>query len=289
MKPIALPKQDGISNQPADEMNGVFNELQNIITGSGQTLSAGDNNQIGKAVAIYAAGGDYYIDSGSANTYVLTPISSKQAPPAYFDGMRARFIPANTNNGASTASVASLGSKNIKTDLSGVNVIAGVIQKNRINEIIYNATGGYFVLANPKSAFRAYQTVSQNIASTVGALITLGSESFDSAGVFNTSTSRFLPLIPGFYHVTGHLRVSGTIDPTAEFFVGLRTNGTFASANAMTISGPAADQVAGITSNLVFLNGSTDYVDMAIGHNNPTAIDTDALVEETYMFGYKVC
>jgi len=67
-----------------------------------------------------ATGGDYYIDSGTANNYVLTPTGA--APIAYTDGMLIRFLPTNTSTGGSTVNVAGLGSKDIRT--KGDNAIA---------------------------------------------------------------------------------------------------------------------------------------------------------------------
>lgn len=98
----------------ATEWNEVPTELQNVIEALGITLSSGDLNQLGKAIAGYVANGDFYTDSGLADAYVLSVVGSKQAPSSYTDGARIRFIAGNTNTGASTVNVAGLGVKNIK-------------------------------------------------------------------------------------------------------------------------------------------------------------------------------
>ena len=67
----------------APEWNEVPSEIQNIIEGLGITLSGGDLNQLGKAIAGYVANGSFYTDSGAADAYVLSVIGSKQALPAY--------------------------------------------------------------------------------------------------------------------------------------------------------------------------------------------------------------
>jgi len=129
----------------AAEFNEIPTELQNIIEALGQTLTSSDLNQLGKAIAGYVANGAAFLDSGSADTYVLSAIGSKQAPPGYTNKMRARFIAANTNTGASTVNIASLGVKSIK-DFAGNALTAGVIDIYQPNIIEYDSTGGYFRL-----------------------------------------------------------------------------------------------------------------------------------------------
>jgi hypothetical protein len=101
-------------NLTAAEWNEVPSEIQNVIEATGQTLSSGDLNQLGKGVAEYAASGAFYTDSGAADAYVLTATGGKQAPAAYADGQTFTFVTANANTGASTANPGGLGVKNIK-------------------------------------------------------------------------------------------------------------------------------------------------------------------------------
>lgn len=101
------------------DLNGFKNENNNLIVGSGQILDDANHQQTHKAVSHYAAGGDFYTDSGAANAYVLSAGGSRTAPPGYFTGMRVRFVAGVANTGASTVNVASLGVKNIKTAAGG--------------------------------------------------------------------------------------------------------------------------------------------------------------------------
>lgn len=109
-----IPTQSLVTLLQPEEFNDLANELENIITSAGITLSQSDLFQLGKATATYSAGGDFYTDSGAANAYVLSAIGSKQTPEAYFIGMRVRYLPENANTGASTVNVNSLGVINIK-------------------------------------------------------------------------------------------------------------------------------------------------------------------------------
>ena len=100
---------------PAAEWNQLPSELQNVIEALGITLAGGDLNQLGKAIAGYAANSSFYTDSGVADAYVLTTIGSKQSLTAYTDGAEFEFEAGNENTGgAATVNVAGLGLKDIK-------------------------------------------------------------------------------------------------------------------------------------------------------------------------------
>jgi len=125
-----------INNNPPqledDDLNGYKTEFNNVISSSGQTPANGTLDQTAKGVAMYAARGDFYSDSGAANAYVLSPVGLQLSPITYEVGMRVRFLPANNNaSGASTVDVNSLGVKNIKlsdgsTDPLGTQIESGI-------------------------------------------------------------------------------------------------------------------------------------------------------------------
>lgn len=138
-----------VNNNPPqledDDLNGFKNEFNNTYITSGQTPSNADLQQTAKAMSIYTAGSDYYIDSGAADVYVLSASSSFVAPIAYFTGMRVRFFPINNNIGASTINVAGLGVKNIKLR-STEDPQAGMISSFKLLELVYDGTN--FVFSN---------------------------------------------------------------------------------------------------------------------------------------------
>jgi hypothetical protein len=119
----------------AAEWNEVPSEIQSVIEGLGITLSGGDLNQLGKAIAGYVANGNFYTDSGAADAYVLSVIGSKQRAPSYTDGFEISFIAGNTNNGASTVNVAGLGVKSLTTDTGGVLLSNSIVTGNLISAV----------------------------------------------------------------------------------------------------------------------------------------------------------
>lgn len=132
----------------AAEWNELPSETQNVIEDTGQTLSSGDLNQLGKGIANYVSNGTFYTDSGAADAYVLTTIGSKQSSTTYTDGLRVSFIADNDNTGAATVNVATLGVKNIKLS-DGTNPGAGQISGR--TELVFDLGNDRFELVTAVS------------------------------------------------------------------------------------------------------------------------------------------
>jgi len=155
----------------ADEFNDIPSELENLILSTQQTLTAADLTQSGKAVATYAACGDFYSDSGVADAYVLTQPSPRQSVTQYWDGMRVRFIPGNTNTTASTINVAGLGVKDI-TKPDGSPLEAGQIVADEIIELHYSLADDSFLIS----------TVIQQATETTSGIAKVATQELVTAG-----------------------------------------------------------------------------------------------------------
>jgi len=107
-------------------------DLDNFIISSGQTPSTSNLEQFGIGSARYSSGGQFFTDSGTANAYVLSPVSPFKSPVSsgagegYFNGMIIRFRAGNANSGASTVNVNGTGVKNLKK-ANGNDVVTGDI------------------------------------------------------------------------------------------------------------------------------------------------------------------
>lgn len=125
------------------EFNSVQIELENIVASAEFTLDPDggpsvDDEMLAQTIAAYVAANSVYIDNGNENSYVLSPVNvNMQQTPNYHDGMHILFKPINTNTGASTINVNSLGVKDIfKAD--GGNLIAGDILSGRFIAMMYD-------------------------------------------------------------------------------------------------------------------------------------------------------
>lgn len=81
----------------------------------------------------------YVVDSGAANAYVVAP---SPAVTSYVAGLRLSVKIANTNTGASTINVSSLGTKNIKIYKNGAlaDPAAGDLAANDVVDLTYDGT-----------------------------------------------------------------------------------------------------------------------------------------------------
>jgi hypothetical protein len=128
--------------------SGEWNQLSdvdNLVINSGQTPSTSNLDQLSIASARYSSGGQFFTDSGTANAYVLTPVSPFKSPVSsgvgegYFNGMIIIFRAGNANSGASTVNVNGAGVKNLKkTD--GTDVATGDILTTVDVVFRYNGT-----------------------------------------------------------------------------------------------------------------------------------------------------
>jgi hypothetical protein len=161
-------KFDAVSTLPAAEFNDFKNETLNLVDTVDITPSASDLYQVTKAVSIYSARGDFYNDTGSANAYLLAVSDSQKSPPAYVEGMRVRFQPANTNTTTSTVNVAGLGVKTLRNADGSRVVRTGEIPANKDVTIVYDGT--YFRVVHVASD---YGVTAQFSVDTIGGRIGL--------------------------------------------------------------------------------------------------------------------
>ncbi len=136
----------------AAEWNDIPTELQSMILDFGQSLSSGDLDQVGKAIAAMVGCSDFYSETGSDPiAYVATKIGAKQALDAsvgltaVHDGLRVRFRPGTNNTGASTIAVNGIVAKDIKRE-DGTPTLSGDLLTTKDVTLRYNAATDEFFL-----------------------------------------------------------------------------------------------------------------------------------------------
>ena len=178
-------------------------DVNNLIINSGQTPSTSNLNQLAIASARYSSGGQFFTDSGTANAYVLTPVSPFKSPVSvgagegYFNGMIIIFRAGNANSGASTVNVNGAGVKNLKkTD--GTDVATGNILTT--NDVTFRYDGTNFVkVENVNPATNTIQGISyiNKPVTLVNDGISINDTIGFDAGTFITSSGSqiYLPII----------------------------------------------------------------------------------------------
>ncbi|MCK5590608.1 MAG: hypothetical protein KAI72_01510 [Candidatus Pacebacteria bacterium] len=147
MKDYDVTKVNG-NPQPPDEVNNIFAEAKTMVSSLGIAFNSGSYQQLAESIAVLVMNGQYFIESGTANTYVVSvsPVTRK-APPSYFLGMMVAFVAANASTGASTINISGLGVKSIKQP-DGTAIITGDILTTGLTTLYYDGTN-FVLIKNP--------------------------------------------------------------------------------------------------------------------------------------------
>jgi hypothetical protein len=121
---------------------------------------------------------------------------------------------------------------------------------------------GIQVAANAAPAFSAYRNGSQTgISSAVDTKIQINAENFDTNNNFDSTTNyRFTPTVAGYYQVNGIVAASGV---NLSYLIARIFKNGVNIASGTYDNGDAADK-ASIVSIVVYLNGSTDYIELYV-------------------------
>lgn len=119
-------------------------KIRDAVETAGLVWNAADDTQLSRAIGAYVHFANYYVDSGGANTKVLTSIGTFRVPGAYSNGMQVCFRVNTTNTGATTIDVDGMGAVNIVrsdgTALQKWDLVAG-----EEVTVVYEAALGAFV------------------------------------------------------------------------------------------------------------------------------------------------
>lgn len=114
-------------------------------------------------------------------------------------------------------------------------------------------------------AFSAYQSSSQNLSALAFTKIQFQTEEFDTNSNFDNATNyRFIPTVAGYYQVNGTVGMNGSFillctiyKNGAEFKRGVQSSGL---------------SLVGVSVNaLIYMNGSTDYIEL-YGYNSQATV-----------------
>jgi hypothetical protein len=127
-------------------------------------------------------------------------------------------------------------------------------------------------------AFSAYSNTSQTVTSGTFTKVILGTEDFDTNN--NFASSRFTPTVAGYYQF--NFRIGSSLF-VGEYWSMLYKNGSRTYEGADLIS---TNQIYGLNgSALLYLNGSTDYIELYFQHNKGTDLTIGGSIQ-TFMSGF---
>jgi hypothetical protein len=137
-------------------------------------------------------------------------------------------------------------------------------------------------------AFNAYASSAQNISNGTTTKVSLNAEAFDTNSNFDSTTNyRFTPTVAGYYFIQGNVTQNGSSWTNGYINCLIYKNGS--SVLTCASQQPTNGNWAGCSvSGLVYMNGSTDYIELYTEHNgaatNPLGIITGQTL--TFMSGF---
>jgi len=110
-------------------------------------------------------------------------------------------------------------------------------------------------VAGTGPAFSAYTSSSQSFTATVLTKLACNTESYDTNNNYDTSTYRFTPTVAGYYQINIILQATSV---NTNLNITVYKNG---SSDQRLLSTYPSSYDSASSSYLVYLNGSTDYVE----------------------------
>jgi hypothetical protein len=128
-------------------------------------------------------------------------------------------------------------------------------------------------------AFSAYATGGQSLSATAQTTVWINTEEFDTNNAFDTTSYRFQPATAGYYQINGAV----TLTTSVAGFAAIWKNGaSYKMGNSTTGFGKDV-------TSLVYLNGSTDYVELIIVPTTAASTNGGAVAGSgTYLNGVLV-
>jgi hypothetical protein len=103
-------------------------------------------------------------------------------------------------------------------------------------------------------AFSAYLPNTQSISAGTWTKIQYNTENFDTNSNYDTANYRFTPTVAGYYQVSA----SGALNASATYlYMAIYKNGSAVAVSPFAASGG----VGGVVVGLIYLNGTTDYIE----------------------------
>jgi hypothetical protein len=130
----------------------------------------------------------------------------------------------------------------------------------KVNALVANPNGTLSLPSNAAPCFSAYQSTAQTaLTATTNIKLLFQTKLFDTANAFdNTTNYRFQPLVAGYYQVNGAFQINGA---SSQVVIFIYKNGA-QNLQGTQITPTSATVTFSSVSGLLFLNGSTDYIEL---------------------------
>ncbi|CCC97117.1 hypothetical protein FBZ85_105201 [Azospirillum brasilense] len=126
--------------------------------------------------------------------------------------------------------------------------------------------------------------VEQPIPRQVWTKVNLAAASLDIGGAFHAATNSFRPSVAGLYEI--YAQTNMIVQPNGSLAVAIQKNGVMTSTS--NVSAPSPYSLAAVCMDVVELNGTSDYVQMAAHQNNPSTTNLLSMSYGTFMIAKRI-
>ena len=150
---------------------------------------------------------------------------------------------------------------------TGSMTLAAPVTNSNQTATLPDATGTVMVSGN-MPAFSAYLSSNQSVSNATYTKVQINTKIFDTNSYYDNSTNyRFTPLIAGYYQVNACVALDSTTTNPNFGRTAIYKNGTNYATSTMSASASAVNTLSPLVSTVIYLNGSTDYLEV-YGYNN---------------------
>ena len=128
-------------------------------------------------------------------------------------------------------------------------------------------------------AFSAYAITNQTISNVTYTKIQIAVEEFDTDSCYDTAAYKFTPNVSGYYQVSGASNFAASATGRRSLY--LYKNGSLFK-SIQDVSANSTDFMNPSGSCLVFLNGTTDYVELYVRQNSGGSLNTSSSSIQTW-------
>lgn len=163
------------------------------------------------------------------------------------------------------------------------------IQQNGSDVLVFDNNGNVESRQNlypTVPAFDVYASASQSISSATWTKITLDTEDYDTFNCFDSTNNKFQPTVAGYYQLNGQIRFTNS-GSLSQLVIGFYKNGSIhkLGQNLRDTVSPSPMHIT--ISHLVYLNGTTDYIELYgyLAATSPVLTYTNAIEANSSMNG----